>query len=92
MNFIEEKKDCFRKRQKMNSWFLGERDSQGLWGDHVHTAKFKMDNQQKPIVLATKLCSVLRGSLQGRGVWGRMIHTYAWLSPVTVHLKLAQCC
>ena len=50
MNFIEEKKDCFRKRQKMNSWFLGERDSQGLWGDNVHTAKFKMDNQQKPIV------------------------------------------
>ena len=35
---------------------------------HVHTAVFKMNNQQKPIVLAAELCSVLCGSLHGRGV------------------------
>ena len=32
-------------------WLLGEsRDSQGVWNEHVHTAMFKMDNQQGPIV------------------------------------------
>ena len=28
----------------------GGRDSQGVWDGHVHTAIFKMDNQQGPIV------------------------------------------
>ena len=28
----------------------GERNSQGVWDGHVHTAKFKMDNQQGPVV------------------------------------------
>ena len=32
---------------------------------------FKMDNQQGPIVEHRELCSVLCGSLDGRGVWGR---------------------
>ena len=26
------------------------RDKLGVWDGHVHTAIFKMDNQQKPIV------------------------------------------
>ena len=38
----------------------------------MHTAIFKMDNQQAPSVLHMELYSVLRGSLDGRGVWGRM--------------------
>ena len=28
----------------------GEKDSQGVWNGHVHTAVFKMDNQQGPTV------------------------------------------
>ena len=31
-----------------------------------------MDNQQGPTVEHRELCSVLCGSLAGRGVWGRM--------------------
>ena len=31
-----------------------------------------MDNQQGPTVEQGELCSMLRGSLYGRGVWGRM--------------------
>ena len=38
----------------------------------VHTAVFKMDNQQGPIVYHMELCSRLCGSLDGSGVWGRM--------------------
>ena len=29
---------------------VGGRDSQGAWDRHVHTAIFKMDNQQGPTV------------------------------------------
>ena len=32
------------------------------------------------------------GSLDGRGVCGRMGHVYVWLSPLNVHLKLSQHC
>ena len=31
-----------------------------------------MDNQQGPTVERMKLCSMLCGNLDGRGVWGRM--------------------
>ena len=33
---------------------------------------FQMDNQQRPTVQHRELCSVLRGSVGGRGVWGTM--------------------
>ena len=36
--------------------------------------------------------SVLCISLVGRGVGGKWIHVYLWLSPFTVHLKLPQHC
>ena len=39
---------------------------------HVHAAVFKTDNQQRPPVQHMELCSVLRTSLDGSGVWGRM--------------------
>ena len=48
------------------------RGSWGIWDGHIHTAVFKMDNQQGPTVQHTELCSVLCSSLDGRGVWGRM--------------------
>ena len=62
---------------RMNLWWpegkvAGERDSLGLWGGHVHTAIFKVDDQQGPAVQHGVLCSMLCGSLDGRGVWGRM--------------------
>ena len=31
-----------------------------------------MDNQQRPTVQHMELCSILHGSLDGRGLWGRM--------------------
>ena len=38
----------------------------------MHTAIFKMDNQQGPAVEHKELCSVLWGCLDGRRVWGRI--------------------
>ena len=43
------------------------------WGaiafsEHVHSAIFKMDNQQGLIVQHRELCSMLCGSLEGRGI------------------------
>ena len=43
-------------------------------------------------LLHMELCGMLCGSLDGRGVWGRWIHVYVWLSPFTVRLKLTQRC
>ena len=43
-----------------------------MWDRHVHTAVFKVDDQQGPTVWHKELCSMLCGSLDGRGVWGRM--------------------
>ena len=71
----------------------------------VHTAAFKMDKQQSPTKEHTKLCSMLRGSPNGKGVWGTCtwihvhgymdmyrIHVYVWLSCSAVHLKSSQRC
>ena len=33
-------------------------------------------------LLLMELWSVLCGSLEGRAVWGRMLHVYVWLSPL----------
>ena len=51
---------------------MGGRDNQEVWDGHVHTAVFKMDNQQAPAVQHGELCSWSCGHLDGRGVWGRM--------------------
>jgi len=50
----------------------GGGDSYGVWDGHVHTAIFKMGNQQGPIVQHKELCSTLCGSLDGRWALGRM--------------------
>ena len=50
----------------------GGRDSQGVWDGHGHTAVFHMENQQGPAGQHRALCSKSCGSLDGRGVWGRM--------------------
>jgi len=48
------------------------RGSWGIWDGHIHTAVFKMDNQQGPTIEHMELCSMLYGSLDGREIWGRM--------------------
>ena len=58
--------------QKMNIWLPRGRDSQGFWEGHVHTAIFKMNNQQRPIVQHMELCSISCTRLDVRRVAGRM--------------------
>lgn len=64
------------------------------FGIDIYTllAIFEMDNLQGPTVYHRELCLMLRGSLDGRGVWGEWIHVYGWLSPFAVRLKLSQHC
>ena len=75
MNLLTKQK---RDSQKTNLWLPGGRDSQGLWEGHVHTAVFKMNNQERPIVQHMELYSMLCGRLDGRGVWGRMETCVEW--------------
>ena len=66
--------------QKMNSWLSVGRHSYRLGEGHVHTAIFKMDNQQRPIVQHMELYSMLYASLDRRGGWvgGEWIHIYMY--------------
>ena len=57
----------------------GGRDSQGVWDGHGHTAVFNTENQQGPAGQHRGLCSVSRGSLAGRGVWGR-VRMCVWMT------------
>ena len=65
---------------------------------HVHTAIFKMENQQRPAGQNRELCSMFCGSLDGRGVWGRM-DTCIWMAEslccppeVVTTLWISYCC
>lgn len=51
-----------------------------------------MDNQQGPAVRHRELCSMLCGSLVGRGAWGRMNTCVGMAEHSAVHLKLPQQC
>ena len=54
-------------------WSPGGRMGEGIvWDGHGHTGVFNMENQQGPAGQRRELCSVSCGSLDGRGVWGRM--------------------
>ena len=46
----------------------GGRDSQGVWDGRGHTAVLNMENQQGPAAQHGELCSMSRGSLDGRDV------------------------
>ena len=66
------------------------RDSQGVWDGHVYTAVFKMDSQQGPTLQHMEFCSMSLGSVNGRGVWGRMVTCIRMAeslrcSPKTIH-------
>ena len=43
---------------------------------HIHTALFKIDQQQGPTVQHREVCSMLCGSLDGKAVWGENGHVY----------------
>ena len=45
---------------------VGGRDSWEVWDWHVHTAIFKLDNQQGPTVYHRDLCSILCNKLNGK--------------------------
>ena len=49
-----------------------------------------MDNQQNTTGEHKELCSMLCGSLDGKGVGGEWTHLYVRLSPFNAHLKLSQ--
>ena len=49
-----------------------------------------MDDLQGPPLQHREPCSILGGTLDGKGVWGEWIRVYVWLSPFAVHLKLSQ--
>ena len=73
---------------KANSWLL-RRNMRGVWNGYAHTAIFTMDNQPRPTVGHMETCSMLCGSLDGRGVWGR-IDTCILL--LLSHLSCVQLC
>ena len=70
MNLLTKQKETHRLRE----WNYGcpwlkarGRDSWGVWDGHVQAARFKMDNQERPTPQYMELCSILYGSLDGRG-------------------------
>ena len=74
-NELTKQKETHRLREQTygcQRGIMGGRESQGVWDRHVYTAIFKMDYQQGPPVQFTELYSMLCGSLDGKGVWGRM--------------------
>ena len=46
-NLFTKQKETHRLRKQ--TWLPGGGSSQGLWEGHVHTAIFKIDNQQRPV-------------------------------------------
>ena len=58
--------------QRISLWLPGKKDgergSQGDWDGHVHTALFKMDNQQGPTTQHRELCSMLCNNLNGNRI------------------------
>ena len=45
MNFLTKQKDTHRLRTKLLVVAMGRMDGWGVWDGHVHTARFKMDDQ-----------------------------------------------
>ena len=63
INELTYKTETYLETSERSLWLLGrrmgERDNYGVWDGHVHTAIFKMDNQQGPTVQHMELCSML---------------------------------
>ena len=92
MNLFTKQKQTQRLReQTYASDEVGERDRLRVRDGRIYTALFKMGSQQGSTIQHRELCSVFCGSLDGRGVWGKM-NGCVWLSPFAAHLKLSQRC
>ena len=50
----------------------GKEEGRDSWDGHVHNSCIQMDNQQGPFTQHMGLYAILCGSLDGRGVWGKM--------------------
>ena len=60
---------------------------------NIHTAIFKTNNQQRPIVAhGTLSVQWYVAAWMGGEFGGEWVHVYAWLSPFSVPLKLSQHC
>ena len=44
----------------------------GVWDEHVHTAMFKIDNQQGPTIQQRELCSTFCNNLNGKTILKRI--------------------
>ena len=63
----------------MNLWLL---ECGIVCGGHVHTAVFKMDNQQGPTVLPKNSVQCYVAAWMGREFGGGWIHIYVQLNPL----------
>jgi len=71
---------------------VGWAGSLGSWHLHVHTALFKINDQQGLTVKHRELCPMSWGSLDGKAVLGKRMHVYGRPSPSAVHLDLPPQC
>ena len=75
----------------LNLGLLGGRmRGRDSWGDrHLHTAIFKMNNQQGTTENSAHgyMAAWMGGEFKGEGIH---VYVYIWLSPFAVHLKLSQ--
>ena len=72
MNLFTKQKQTHRLRE-WNLWLPGGEELGGIVGEFgmdMYTAVFKMGIQQEATVEHREPCSMLCGSLDGRGVWG----------------------
>ena len=70
----------------------GERDRQGVWDQHVHTAVFKWITNKDLLYSTGSSAQCYMAAWMGGEFGGEWIHVYVWLSPFAVHLKLSQYC
>ena len=71
MNLVTKQKQAHRLREQIYGYQgrrVGGRDRLEVWDSHVHTAIFKIDNQQVPTVLHRELCSILCNKLNGKRI------------------------
>ena len=63
-----------KQTHRLREWAIfygemwGEGIIKGVWDWHVHTAIFRIDNQQGPTIWYKKLCSILFNSLNGKRI------------------------
>ena len=56
----------------------GGRDSWRVWDRHVHTAAFKMDNQQGPTIQHMQFCSCYVAAYMRGEFGGEQIHVHMY--------------